>query len=374
MTLLIVAGSRRRNSAPPPTGAELNGAISTLEHEDAFWQKVSAQTALTVADVGPSSEPGEPLRRVELGTGPNVVLMTCQRHGYEASPRDAAMAWIRDLAYSTDPAVVEYLSDHRIVLIPTMNPYCIPRTDGVGDQKGLTGEGYDLNREPNWTLSADESAALAAVWADVEPSLFWDLHGWAGSSAQYDLEFFYKATPPGTSADVSAASRLFPPFGAAAAQAAGYTSRAYQTTRHFAMSTVVSMVNHVPSMTSEVNTYYPIARQVDVMRAVLDAFPAWHADNAASLAAAKQASLAAASAATTGAVYYATNADTYALTPAELTGYTLTEPIPAAHAAFWGIQQDPGFVSIMQPARRAIPQLVDPASPVKVVTGTRVLA
>lgn len=377
MSLLISAGRRRTGSPPssgPLTGPETNGAISTLAHEAAFWSQVASETALTVTDAGPSSVTGEPIRRVDLGTGPNVVLMTCQRHGFEASPRDAAMAWIRDLAYSTDPNVTSYLAGHRIVLIPTMNPYCIPLTDGVRTQKGLTADGYDLNREPNWTLVAPESETVAAVWADVQPSLFWDLHGWSGSTAQYDLEFLYKATPPGVSATVSDASRLFPPFGVSAAQAAGYTARAYQTVSHYAMSSLVSMKNHVPSMTSEVNTYYPITRQVDTMRAVLDAFPAWHKTNAADLAVARQASLTAATEATTGAVYYATDAYTFAITPADLTGYTLTEPIPDAHAAFWGIQQEPGFVSIDQAARRAIPQLVDPASPVKVVTGARVLA
>lgn len=159
--------------ATPLTGFEESGGVNwtTLAQEVAFLGELATNPKVSVTQIGPSTD-GNPIALVRVGGPgsnlPSVLVIGCQ-HGNEPAGREASFQWARELAQSTDPAVVSYLNTHTIWLIPTPNP------DGRNRyERHLTGN-VDLNRD-HVSMVSPEGRALGSVMGVIQPHVILDLH------------------------------------------------------------------------------------------------------------------------------------------------------------------------------------------------------
>lgn len=107
---------------PPVTSHEAGGSWTSLAQERTFFDQILAETDLTETLVGHSIQ-DRAIYAYALGQGPEQTLMiTSLVHGNEPASREAVLAMIRDMAYATDPQVVDYLAAHRIVWVPSISP------------------------------------------------------------------------------------------------------------------------------------------------------------------------------------------------------------------------------------------------------------
>lgn len=149
----------------PLTGFEVDGNWTSLARETEFLTQVAAETSATLTEAG-RTVGGNPIHRIDLGAGPRTVLYLGLQHGPEPSGREAVLQLVRDLAYSTDPDTVAYLSGHRVVVVPNVN------ADGafMGRENS---NGVNLNRD--WfKLTQPETRAAYAVMREVQPELIVD--------------------------------------------------------------------------------------------------------------------------------------------------------------------------------------------------------
>jgi hypothetical protein len=179
--------------APPQTAFEAsNGANWTTEAEEtAFLQQVDRATRrVSISQVGTTLQ-GRPLRLVQIGypappsavraARGSVVLFTCSQHGDEPAGREGCLAQIRDLAFSTDRAVIRMLTRTTVLFIPTANP------DGrVADTRG-NAAGVDINRD-HVALATPEGRAHAQVIRDWQPDVVHDAHEFGADPPVYDRD------------------------------------------------------------------------------------------------------------------------------------------------------------------------------------------
>lgn len=199
---------------------------------------------------------GHPIHAVAVGypsppdirTLSGVPLFVASQHGYEETPREAALSLLRDLAFSANPADHSRLAECPIVLVPTASP------DGTIANSRYNGDGADLNRD-HVRLAQPENRALAALLSLIQPGLIYDGH--EGSSAAYELSGFY--TSP-------AAAPLLNDFGgtlesAVASLNPSRSTGLYDATDHEGTLLTASLLLGIPAMLMEVPSPHDVLQK-----------------------------------------------------------------------------------------------------------------
>jgi len=183
--------------APPQTGFEQsNGAsFTTHEQELAFLAEVDAASErVTMSVIGTTAE-GRPLHLVQIGSpSPHgleaaltepTALFVCSQHGNEPAGREACLKAIRDLAFTTDPTLLQLLSEQTFLFVPAANP------DGRARNSRGNSRGTDINRD-HVGLETEEGRSIAGVIRDWQPDFVMDLHEYGPSQpVVYDDDILY---------------------------------------------------------------------------------------------------------------------------------------------------------------------------------------
>lgn len=336
------------------TGWEEFGRWSTRSEEATFLQTVADETAMTLTEAG-RSVVGHPIWRAEIGTGPAIMIVGAL-HPNEPSGREAALMWLRDLAYSTDPDVLTYLDTHRIVIIPTANP------DGLTGQRDNS-NGVNLNRD-FFKLTQPETRAVQSVLRDVDPDIILDLHE-AGADAGYEWRP-YAGGLPGAHPDIQDLSTDCMDEAKTVLSGLGFQSLDYPVgSMPWSGLSVVAAAHHALSVLSEPGWRITTqAERIELSIALFETTLAFHRDQLTDIHDARTASRAAA-ASSTDPIPVPTRQfiGTGTVTTVEPTGpYEPEWDIPQTLLDLHGIDSTDGALSVQQEARLIIAALFDPAS------------
>lgn len=356
----------------PLTDFEQSGTFTTLANETTFINQLVADGVAEVSVVGTSGQ-GRPIRLVRVGPGNKAPLMIIgAQHGNEPAGREAALMAIRDLAYTTDPALLAYLEEHSVWCVPTANP------DGRNANTRDTPSGTNVNRE-HMLLTSPEAKALARVTRDAMPHIILDLHEQGLATYETDI-----ASSPGE------VSNIHPGIAALVREVVddyvapgiladgGWTLGPYVSTANSQWE-AGSMRNagclrHAVAILSESHTDRPITERVPAQRAVVREVIQWHAARGAAIEAASNASVRAKEAeGINQSRPFELGTGTFVNPPA--TGYRLTEAQlatvkPSLDAL--GIMVENGIVWSHQRAHNSIPYILDPSSDERTVAAERI--
>ncbi|MDI3329740.1 MAG: M14 family zinc carboxypeptidase [Micrococcus sp.] len=354
-------------SMAPQTTFELTGALTPLADEAALLQQIAAETGATLTEAGRSAE-GRVIHRVTLGTGTaNTMLIVSLQHGNEPASREAVLQHIRDLAYSTDPAVLAYLSTHRLVYVPNASP------DGFVAETRLTSQGINMNRD-YYVAQAPETQAVLRAVRDTGPQIIVDMHEmWLPGGTV--LWTGYGNGLPGTHPEIQTLGTTMTQHTLSRLASEGHNGSWYPVTEYpRAGLTAAAGMFHAVGMLGESNVLgYTLAERVSIQRRTMDHFTEWHEANSATVAAARDASKEHALT-STGADTLAIREQFIGLDAPEvvrIAGYRLTEPLDQKYVDLFGITITDGVANIRQDARGILPQLLDPAAMDKQVEASR---
>ncbi len=197
--IALSATAAMGQESPPTTQFEDTGGATWTGHsqELSFLAQVDEASArVAIEEIGVTRQ-GRPLQLVKVGhpaprsieelaaSNEPVILFACTVHGNEPAGREACLKWLRDLAFTTDAALVRQLREQTILFIPTANP------DGRATNSRGNSQGTDINRE-HLNLRTEEARAMARVIRDWRPDVAVDLHEYGPSlPAVYDDELLY---------------------------------------------------------------------------------------------------------------------------------------------------------------------------------------
>lgn len=354
----------------PTTEFEDNGgtARTSPEGERAFLQTVATETDAVLIDAGTSVQ-GRTIWRVDLGaTSGTTWMVVASQHGNEWAGREAALIWLRDLAYSTDQDVVDYLAAHRIVFIPSANP------DGIVADTRNNANDEDLNQH-YFDLSEPENQVVTAVRVAVQPELLVDMH--EGISFSEDITYLTTQTDALYSGLTTTGDDVIDDVGDALDLDGTYSHDLYPGSSSRASLRESAAMGHAVGITTESLRSNDPDDRVAADLIVLEAIREYVADNAGDLA-----DLAAAS-----REYQSTTTDDYVLNtgggvppwtqvdlPSGLLGYRIAGLAPAAFSAY-GVQVAQGsIVELSQEARAVIPILLDSESDDQLLDATRLFS
>ncbi len=97
------------------------------------------------------------------------VLINCNVHGDEPSMRESCMIYARELAFTTNPELLDILSRTTVMFVVTLNG------DGRARNTRGSSTGQDLNRDHS-LLREPETKALSATLRDYTPDVAVDGH------------------------------------------------------------------------------------------------------------------------------------------------------------------------------------------------------
>lgn len=352
--------------AAPSTGFETDGTPTTLAHEETFLQTVAADTAAVYAVAGTSYE-GRPMHRLDLGNanGTTWFIYTLV-HANEPASREAILAFVRDLAYSTDPTITGYLAAHRIVLLTPMNP------DGFAAGIRNTPRG-DINKD-HFAFETPEALVAQQTLRTVQPHLALDAHERFGTKA-VDIEYFGTGTLAIDQA-LRDASNAACAAVASAVMTAGYTTAPYPSPGRVSGREAAAF-HHCASILLETYEGDAMSFRISVYTDALMAVRAWHEANADTLADAKATSIANAQN-NIPKPYILQTGDTAAggdwpqvVLPTLLLGYETADAFPVAQMDAYGVVTDGNTIPMAQAARAVVPLLFDPDSVDAVGTSTQ---
>ena len=342
----------------PLTGVEISDGArwTTRTEEDAFLQRLATETDVEVTIEG-YSVMGNPIWCAALGSG-STLMVAAGVHGAEPSGRDAALAWLRDLAYSTDSEVESYLASHRVVVVPNIN------VDGstIPLQRD-NANGVNINRD-YIRLAQPEARAVARVVGRERPVMLLDMHEVGDDQGAIWRPFW--ETPNADSGLQALGEDLRDYIAGELHTKTGETSLDYQRDLiPWAQLSSVAYYWHAVGLLSEVSWRYPNSsrtRRFEVSRDVLDAAVDFHRDNRGALDAARSASE---SAALTGQIRIPTHERAYQgeelYVPAS-TVHTVEGQVPQELFALHGISHSNGQVDFSQPAGMVAAALLAPDS------------
>ena len=350
----------------PQTNYEVNSAWTTLEQESVFLSQIVDETSLHMEIAGQSVE-GRPIRRVSLGQPiEGTLLIICLQHGNEPASREAALGQIRDMAYSTDSKVLNYLSTHQVVWIPTAVPDSFPG-------RRNNANGVNPNRD-YFALRQPEPRVIVETINQFQPNLLVDAHeyftngeDWWGATSQY----------PGIHPEIAAWEDAIFTYGCDVLAGHGYTSKHYPASSTSRSSlTKYAPSRQITGLLSETNAKFgDIHDRVDVQKIILAMVIEFHEENSSALTAAQ---VKAKNWARTskGPEQFKIRKQYLAqdyLETASFAGYQLSEPLDPFLVDIHGIVvEDDLFVPIQQEARIILPQILDPDAMDKQVEAVRV--
>jgi hypothetical protein len=247
---------------------------------DSFVASVAAQSSRVSYENAGLSYNGLPLYLIRVGypSAPTdqelrekaVTFHIAEQHGNEPCGRDALFSYLRDLAFSTDPAVQAYLSEHPILMVPTANP------DNMDIIRG-NGSGADINR--TWDrLNAPESRVLSDIIGKFSPVIVTDWHNLGGSADDYYT--FYCSTPS-VAPEISALSIELKQAADASVISEGFTAV------DFSGGDTLDLARNAIGLTNAVTLLVEPAQNGDRKNEVrgaiimLRGIEAWHSANAA---------------------------------------------------------------------------------------------
>ena len=175
----------------PRTGFEQREGASWTTHEEelAFLAAVARSPRVRTEVIGSTLE-GRPLHLLTV-TQPRAravaasTMVVGSQHGNEPAGRETALAWLRDLAFTTDPLLVQQLRSQAVLFVPSANP------DGRAADTRANAAGVDINRD-HLALTQPESQAVAALLRDLAPELVLDLHEYGPTTpVLYDDDVLY---------------------------------------------------------------------------------------------------------------------------------------------------------------------------------------
>lgn len=140
---------------------------TSLSSEATYLSDLAAQEARLDHESVGTSFTGEEMWRVRIGEPVPMdrcgLLILAGVHGDEPSGREAALIYMRTLAQTTDSALVSFLEDEGVWIMPTLNPDNI----GQGTDNGTreNGNGNDLNREYNRLVEGEIQAVVEQMRA-----------------------------------------------------------------------------------------------------------------------------------------------------------------------------------------------------------------
>lgn len=186
----VVAYAAPEAPPPPATGFERSQGArwTTLAEESAFLDRIARDNEQVSVSRAGSSVRGHPLRLVRVGAADaargssNVALFVCSQHGDEPSGREACLSTIRDLAYTRDPEVRDFLRATTVLFLPNANP------DGHRANTRENADGVDINRD-HLALASPEARAIVRVIRDHEPDVVQDLHEYGPKPPYYVKDF-----------------------------------------------------------------------------------------------------------------------------------------------------------------------------------------
>ena len=200
VTLLVLAGiplAAGAQEPPPTTGFEdSNGASWTTHQQELdFLAEVDERSERVEIDVIGETRLERPLHLVRIGhplprgleaaQSEPTSMFVCTQHGNEPAGREACLKLIRDLAFTEDPTLIEWMSTQTLLLVPTANP------DGRANNSRGNSRGTDINRD-HMALATEEGQTMAAVVRDWTPDLSMDWHEYGpGTPVLYDDEILY---------------------------------------------------------------------------------------------------------------------------------------------------------------------------------------
>lgn len=155
------------------------GRYITLEHIEPLILKHKAEI------VG-KSVLGEPIYKLQFGTGKTKILMWSQMHGNESTTTKALFDFI-NLLHSRTKESNSFLDNFTFCILPMLNP------DGAKLYTRENANGIDLNRDAQ-DLSQPESIILRKTFEAFQPNYCYNLH---------DQRTIYGAGESGHSATIS---------------------------------------------------------------------------------------------------------------------------------------------------------------------------
>lgn len=346
---------------------EGTASFTPLEFEADWWTTIANETDL-IATTPATSPGGNPIWRIELGNGPKTLFATLSVHGNEKAPREAGMIWLRNLAYSTDPEVINYLNTHKIVVWPSLNP------DGYLTDSYETPVG-DVNRD-GFGLSLDVTKAVFSSVAQYRPNFGIDVHQAGAFANRPQVETYpngHESIHSGLhdltiDAEMNVQSAI---------RNAGWKSERYADAERgvSALSAIWSLM-HFPGLLIEATAYGTIQQHVEYILEVLETIQGWHASHsdecdAVSLQSREYTRGRVGPVRMYQKVFFANDlfAPTIQCDGWNLPeGYTLPSELVEAH----GIITEGRFVPSRQEAGLILPWLIDPLSPYGVVAADRV--
>lgn len=111
---------------------------------------------------------GKPIKSIEIGNGPNRILMWSQMHGNESTTTKAVLDLIR-LFDSRSEVAAEIKKKNTLKIIPILSP------DGAEAYTRVNANGIDLNRDAQ-DLSQPESIVLREAFDSFKPNFCFNLH------------------------------------------------------------------------------------------------------------------------------------------------------------------------------------------------------
>ncbi|WP_068634714.1 M14 family zinc carboxypeptidase [Thauera butanivorans] len=168
------------------TAFELGGYAewTPLAEEMAYLDAVVALGPRVRLHTAQLSAGGLPVRVFEVSTSQDApkgaMLLVGQQHGPEVAGREALLVLLREWATTSDPAVLAYLDQHRIYVIPTANPDGLPKPGLPNGTRG-NADGVDINRD-HCALLSPEGRLIQRMITEHRPGIVIDSHEQAGTA------------------------------------------------------------------------------------------------------------------------------------------------------------------------------------------------
>ncbi len=181
---------------PPTTGFEDRNGESPTTHEEelAFLEELATKSErVTYSQIGSSVE-GRPIHLVRVGypeppsdeeiaAGRNILIMGTP-HGNEPAGREMTLKLMRDLAFTEEPELLDFLNEATVLFVPTPNP------DGREANTRGNAWGVDNNRD-HLNLETPEMQAIAGVLNQFHPDITVDAHERPRATGNPDIEVLW---------------------------------------------------------------------------------------------------------------------------------------------------------------------------------------